>query len=68
MQKAVHDTFANRHRSDTDWQAWEQACVRFHQQYGELAYPTDAGSLSAFRRGEFEGIEIECSSISTAVE
>ena len=56
LQKAIHAAFAQRDRSKADWQTWQQAADQMRQQYGELAHPTD-GSLSAFERGDVEGIE-----------
>lgn len=59
LQAKVHRTYRSRSQSQRDYEAWEEACQRFHAEYDSLAFPGGlTRGLELIRQSDHPTIEM----------
>lgn len=58
LNTRIHETFANRDKSQQSQAEWKNACTEFHGSYGELAFPGGYdGAIERILLGEAAALE-----------
>lgn len=58
LHAAIHATFTHRSESRQRWQAWEDACLKFHNSYDSLAFPGRLGqAMSLLAKNDLTTLE-----------
>ncbi len=59
LHAAIKNTFARRNDGESQWEAWEEACQRFHTSYDALAFPGGIGkAMSLLEKSDPSTIEM----------
>ena len=59
LHDAIHATHRRRSEGDVQWQAWQEACRRFHSSYDALAFPGGLGNaMSLLAKSDPAAIEM----------